>query len=524
MSADRRGLLGAGAVLAGAVALSAASAPAAQALSDTSVFPGLRGTSSPAWHLARRASFSSTADLAAQIRAMGSRAWIEKQLNPDAIADTRVEAMIAKHFPAAAFTSGPQVMAFTNSRPWETAPTAQKIVMLRQQFSERHLKQMMVEFASDQVYVSVLGRGDSFALLYGEQVLQKHAMGKFSDFLKAAIRHPAVLVNLDNHRSTKANPNENLGRELLELHTTGAGNYTEAHVRSSALALTGHGVDWATLEYRYTPSNHHVGPVQVMGWSHPNSSADPAAASAMLDSYLDYLARHPATARRLMTRLARRFVSDQPPAALIDRLVGVYQSSDTAMVPVLRYLLGSLEFITSIGCKVRRPQESLASMNRGRRVGDFVPAVDPKAFPYSVMGTHSWLLSSMNHGIREWPYVDGFPDVASPWISTSVLRATWNAAEAVMGDWDADEFPRPALAATYGIKAGATVYAAARTLCETITGWKWEDPDIAPVASMLANKGASAVSSTAVLTQSMVDTNLRFAARLVASSPHFLAR
>lgn len=525
--AARRALIGAGAVALGAVALSTP----AQAIPGSSQFPALNATSTHEWHLARRVCIAPTLDIVQEIKRLGATSWLEKQLAPSTIPDTKVESLIAQHFPVVTLPSIAEIKTATNNRPWESAPAMQNATILRHQFGNRHLLESMTEFMSDQVYVSVLGKGDSFAAHFNENVLRRHALGKFSDLLKAASRHPGALVPLDNHLNTKAAPNENYGRELLELHTVGAinpltgrRNYTETDVRNASLLFTGRGLNWSTYEYLYNYANHQTGALRIMGWSHPNSGTSTSYNTAMVDSFLTYLAKHPATARRLMTRLAVRYVSDTPPSALIDRLVQTYLASDTNMVPVLRVLFTSAEFAAAKGQKVRRGQEIVGSVMRSRRPSTFIPAVDPKASPYGAASTYRWFLSNTGHGVREWPHVDGYPDQAKDWTTTGKLQGAFNMSEAILQGWDNDEFPAPALATRFGFKVGAPVFLTARRLTEWMTGWVWTTQDVGAVAAMLYNQGRSIPSSKATLTAEMLNTNLPMAARLVASSPHFLAR
>lgn len=157
--------------------------------------------------------------------------------------------------------------------------------------------------------------------------------------LYTAMKHPAMLVYLDNQLNSKDNPNENLGRELLELHTVGVGNYDETDVRQSALILTGHSYNWEKRAYHYEPGKHYTGPVKVMGFTHPNATA--ADGPAVLQAYLSYLAHHPGTAHHIAHRLAVRYVSDNPPAALVDRLAQVYLDNGTNLAAVMRAARGS---------------------------------------------------------------------------------------------------------------------------------------------------------------------------------------
>ena len=105
---------------------------------------------------------------------------------------------------------------------------------------------------------------------YDAEVIRRHALGRYDDLLVTAVTHPSMLTYLSNATSSKVDPNENLGREVLELHTVGTdAGYTERDVRTSALILTGLSVDWHTGEARYRTGYHHVGPVRVLDFS-PN--------------------------------------------------------------------------------------------------------------------------------------------------------------------------------------------------------------------------------------------------------------
>lgn len=293
----------------GTMTLSAVQAPAAMAaeplpLDPAAIFPNLAKRTTPAWHLARRAALCPTAAIAAEISRRTPVKWLEWQLQPANIPDATVEGLIAKWYPVTTLSSGAQVMSWTNNRPWESAPAMVRATVLRQVFGNRVLLETMTEFWSDMIYVAALGKAESFIGHFNEYVLRRHALGKFSDMLLAAVRHPAVLAYLDNNVNSKDNPNENLGRELLELHTVGVGNYTETDVRQCTLLLTGHSYDWPTLTYRYNSYDHYVGPLKVMGFSAANS--DPTAGPVQLKYFTDYLARHPATARPSPTAWSSR--------------------------------------------------------------------------------------------------------------------------------------------------------------------------------------------------------------------------
>jgi uncharacterized protein (DUF1800 family) len=278
------------------------------------------------------------------------------------------------------------------------------------------------------------------AHLFQRDVIRRHALGKYSDLLNAAARHPAMLKILDNADSTKKAPNENYGRELLELHTVGVGNFTEADVRMSALALTGLSVDAEQGLYYYKPMRRHVGAVTVLGWTHANTSAE--GGEAVATSYLTYLANHPATATRIATKLATRYVSDTPPATLVSKLAQVYLSSGTAIAPVLRALFLSPEFAASVGQKVRTPYEdTLASC---RILGLTVEPV-PASGSTSDLRSLLWATGSFGQAPMGWPAPNGYPDVAAAWTGASSTLNRWNFHLGLAGTWNLKAMKRPAL-------------------------------------------------------------------------------
>ena len=237
--------------------------------------------------------------------------------------------------------------------------------IVRAAWSERQLFEVMVDFWSN--HLNVTNFHDSVWWSrhdYDRGVIRAHALGKFSDMLRASAKHPAMLTYLNNAESTKDNPNENYGRELLELHTVGLdAGYTEDEMRTSALILTGLGVHWYDDvddgTFHYDAENHYTGSVKVLGWSSKNASASNGLTVAL--DYVDYLAHHPSTARRISTKLCQRFVSDTPPAALVDEMATAYRHNDTAIAPVLRVLFNSNAFHAAKGQKVLRPMQDVIS-------------------------------------------------------------------------------------------------------------------------------------------------------------------
>ncbi|MFC6342473.1 DUF1800 domain-containing protein, partial [Nocardioides hankookensis] len=312
-------------------------------------------------HLVGRFSYGVTPELARDVRrAGGGREWFERQLAPGSVPDHAAD-RLRGWWPS--LDRGPsdlwrrQVKEIEGG--WQVMADYQRWVLLRRMESRHQLHEMMTELWEH--HFNVPANGDAqftWRVRYGDTI-RKHALGRFDQLLPAVVTHPAMLISLDNVSSTKQFPNENLGRELLELHTVGRGAYDESDVKASARILTGWTVDmWETFAAEYDKERHARGPVKVMGFRHANKSAD---GREVTRDYLRYLAHHPATARHVARKLAVKFVRDDPSPALISRLARVYRQHDTDIRPVLRALVGTREFQRAVGAKVRDPGEDLVA-------------------------------------------------------------------------------------------------------------------------------------------------------------------
>jgi len=141
----------------------------------------------------------------------------------------------------------------------------------RRTVSRRQVHEVMTEFWQDHLDVSVHSDGAFTHRFSFDQVVREHALGTFADLLHATTTHPAMGIYLNNAVSTRTHPNENLGRELLELHTVGRGGYSEEDVKGYARILTGWRVDmWRTWDAWYSLADHWTGPVRVLGFTDAN--------------------------------------------------------------------------------------------------------------------------------------------------------------------------------------------------------------------------------------------------------------
>jgi uncharacterized protein (DUF1800 family) len=223
-------------------------------------------------------------------------------------------------------------------------------------FAER-----LVHFWANHFAVSVDKRPViSLAGSFEADAIRPHVMGRFEDLLLAAVRHPAMLVYLDQARSTgpdsmagrrarlrqrnNAGLNENLAREILELHTLGVrSGYTQDDVTEFARALTGWTLpedgegDEAPAPFRFAPALHEPGSRRVLGRSYAAGGEDQARA------ILRDLAAAPATAEHIALKLARHFVADEPPAALVLRLADTFRRSGGDLPSVYRELVQAAE-------------------------------------------------------------------------------------------------------------------------------------------------------------------------------------
>jgi uncharacterized protein (DUF1800 family) len=468
------------------------------------------GTVDPALHLLRRATYGPSPSLLAEVRSTGVQAWLDTQLNPASIPDPEVDALMTR-WPNRDLKTW-EARELPTSERWGFAFQVAERHLARALFSRRQLFEVMADFWTNHLVAPVPATDawDS-SHLFQRDVIRKHALGRFADMLAASVQHPALLNVLDNADSTRQAPNENHGRELLELHTVGAGAYTEADVKAAARVLSGLSADKESGLFEFKPWRHWVGAVKVMDWSHENASPEDGLAVAL--SMLSYLATHPNTARRIATKLAVRFVADNPPAALVDRLAAVYLSEGTAIAPVLKALFTSAEFTASAGQKVRTPYEdALATL----RVLD----VKQPASGTAVLRDFLYVLGRMGQAPLGWPAPNGYPDVAAAWASASSTLQRWNFHLGAVRGTTLTTLPRAAAAtllpsplpATYGAFVDAL---ATRLLIDPLTAGQRT-----ALCTYLTHAPGDALKPT----DAAVGWRLPYVAALILDTPNFAAR
>lgn len=267
------------------------------------------------------------------------------------------------------------------------------------------------------------------------ELFRQHGVGRFRDLLVEVARDPAMIVWLDGRTNVKAQPQENFGRELMELFTFGIGHYTEADVLAAARVFTGWNLrlngtrDTPTGSYQFTYNSgqHDTGAKTFTFAIYPNGSTTipaRAAASGMQDGLdlIAALAAHPQTARRLAAKFWTWFVSDidAPDPAWVDQIAATYLAHDTEIRPVLRQVLLSAQF--------RNPRHYYA---RYAWPVEFVvrSLKDVGYVGFSVNDALTPLLN-MGQQLYEPPDVNGWA-IGPSWISTGAMLARMNFAAAL---------------------------------------------------------------------------------------------
>jgi Protein of unknown function (DUF1800) len=388
-----------------------------------------------------RFSFGHTPALAKQVRrAGGGRAWFERQLRPGSVKD-RSGNKVKDWYPD--LWHGPQTLWNRNESgatpAWVLMGDLARWTMMRRVYSSHQLHEVMVDFWSNLLHVPL---GDDAAWPYRisyDRLIRQHALGRFDAMLVKAITHPAMGLSLDNASSQKEAPNENLGRELLELHTVGVNaGYTERDVKMSSRMLTGYRVDlyWPEFQAFYDTDWHYTGRIKVMDFVHGNRNPDGRKAT---QAYLRYLAHHPKTAKRIARRLCVKFVHDSPSRGLVNHVAHAWTRSGTDIKTTLRAMVSHPEFLRSSNQKVRMPLEETLATIRGLGIKPRKPTQDS-----SFANALYWVVQNQGMSPYGWPAPNGFPEVNAAWSSPGRAMDSLNVQRSLAaGWWPRDQSARP---------------------------------------------------------------------------------
>jgi uncharacterized protein (DUF1800 family) len=262
---------------------------------------------------------------------------------------------------------------------------------------------------------------------YEREAIRPHVLGRFADMLRAVEQHPAMLIYLDNAQSIGPNSragrirnrglNENLAREILELHTLGVdAGYTQADVTNLARIITGWsvgGLNQPRFEpgrFAYFPQRHEPGDFAVLGRTYKDHGQ--RAGEAVLDD----LARHPATARHIARKLAVHFVSDKPPPALLARLERTFRDTEGNLRELARTLAASPEAWEPPPRKIVPPYDFIVQMMRGL-------GLEPQP------GQAMRLAAALGQPTWAPPSPKGWPEHDDAWMGPSAIRERLRFAE-----------------------------------------------------------------------------------------------
>jgi uncharacterized protein (DUF1800 family) len=400
----------------------------------------------------------------------------KKDDNPDdqAMADSQADSPQPAVNEAARRREAYQVLREMGYRPQqEVVQELQQAKILRAIYSERQLQEVMTDFWFNHFNVYVQKGPDRILTAsYERDAIRPNVFGKFEDLLKATAEHPAMLFYLDNWMSASPNAkmpdrddlrrmrrerrfggfgggfgnramrrmemddqrtlnqngkvakrsrglNENYAREIMELHTLGVdGGYTQKDVQEVARCFTGWTIrkPRAGGDFYFNTFMHDDGEKTVLGKKVPSGGG-------IKDGYavIHMLATHPSTAKFISTKLARKFVSDNPPPPLVARMSQTFLKTDGDIREVLRTMFKSPEFFAAENyrAKIKTPFEMTVSSVRA--IG-----ADTNGNPQF----HRWM-AQMGEGLFMCQPPTGYPDTAERWVNTGALLERMNFALAL---------------------------------------------------------------------------------------------
>ena len=412
-------------------------------------------------HALNRLTFGPRPGDAQKVRAMGLDRWIDLQLHPERIDNRSLEKFVQRYSVLrqdqndllrefnvaqrerreARREAGDSAM-----RPARNNPALQNIALNRRRVmgelqssrvahavaSNRQLEEVMTDFWLNHfnIYAQKGAPEPYYLAEYEQDIVRPRALGKFRDLLEAVAKSPAMLFYLDNARSMADSTqprlirnrrnavrpaartrglNENYGRELLELHTLGVdGGYTQQDVINVARALTGWTIRLPAAGggFIFRPEMHDAGEKMVLGHKL-------RAGRGIEDGeeVLDIVARHPATAKYIATKLARRFISDNPPQSIIDRASEVFLKTDGDIRETLRAIVASNEFYSqqAFRAKVKSPFEVVVSAMRAMNA-------EPDSTPRTAL-----VIAYLGQPIYGHQAPNGYPETGDAWMNTGAI-------------------------------------------------------------------------------------------------------
>lgn len=290
--------------------------------------------------------------------------------------------------------------------------------LYRMAHSQRPLEEKMTLFWHNH-FATANYKVDNPRWMWQQNALfRSHALGNFRTLLQAVSRDPAMLVWLDGAENRKGKPNENYGRELLELFTMGiGGGYTETDVKEAARAFTGWRFDRETATFTFDAERHDDGVKTFLGQTGNFNG----------DDIIDIVVRHPSTARFVCTKLFKFFAHDQPTPTDIASLTQTYFASGYDVRSVVGALLKSPVFYSekSLFNKIKSPTEFVVTTLRTLDV--------PLTAAGGGNGSTSGTLRNMGQELFNPPNVKGWPE-GQAWVNTMTMLTRINYANSLVNE------------------------------------------------------------------------------------------
>lgn len=421
-----------------------------------------------------------------------------------------------------------------------------KVTYARALFSKKQLYEVMVDFWTN--HFNTTFSSSEYKYWEDHHAHRRYALGNFRSLVGASARSPAMLLFLSNRYSDGSNPNENYGRELMELHTLGSTNrivgdanfgklnYTEVDVHRVAGILSG----WTNVhspgdEFRFNDSpywpTHDFSSKEIWLGGNPFGSPTPYripyGGVEQGEALLDILAAHPSTAWFISRKLCRRFISDDPDNFCPNAVAAGAQafiSSHGDIRTVLRAILKHDDFRNSWGQKVKRPFEFYISALRAMNVAQFPPpnTLDPAAANDWELNGH---LDSIGQHLFEMPPPTGYPDFKAAWMDSNQIFSRWSLGNALIrryfGEYQQDQStgwkavaPQNAALDAFIGGAGQTATQVADRLIGICLGRSMDAADRAALINYLGSNNPSAVITSQTFT-------LRAFIGVLIASPYF---
>ena len=409
------------------------------------------------YRLVNRATWGANGADLARASELGAAQWVRMQLQPPAPAadqdglptwvQDRIQAMTISRLPLDGLMSEMEAL-----RRAQDAAVGEEPRRVAQQRYQRELGRLIRETASRHVWRALHSpypvrehmtwfwfnhfnvhqfKANLRAMVgdYEERAIRPHALGRFRDLLGAVMHHPAMLRYLDNEQNAVSRPNENLGRELLELHTLGVDSiYTQKDVQELSRILTGHGLNLTnnsprlrpeaqglyrrTGLYEFNPARHDFGAKTLLGQTLQGRGA------VELDEALDILARHPHTARHISRKLVTFFLGDAPQPALTQRLARTFIEKDGHIGQVLEVLFLDPAFTASGAPNFKDPMHFVLSGVRAAHEGHTVLNTVP---------VQTWL-NRLGQGLYNRQTPDGYPLASDAWNASGQMATRFEIA------------------------------------------------------------------------------------------------